>query len=312
MNRKLSLTVLFLGLWLVFQAAFSLGQLYQNSLNNERYIASMETRVALDLSRLKIANKKFHTAADPSSVRDYLHNMNRALQQLDSSVLIVGLQEIELAQHVAKYPTQQRVLKSPEQDVNIKIQLLPINWLASLTVFAPLFALLIAGFRYFSPPPAKAHQAKTLVTGSVEPTKQKLIINLQDKSIKFGLGGEVIFLPNKPFCFYAALVDYCMQTDLPNLKHNNDVPNDLLLIANKYFYRLIELGHTKRKRPDFGANLDKTLSEIRSALDDVFKHNTEIKELFYPPKAQGEGSRSKMHNYAIINNQAELVEFIGK
>jgi hypothetical protein len=103
-----------------------------------------------------------------------------------------------------------------------------------------------------------------------------------------------------------------MHTDLPSLKHNNEVPEELLQIANKYFYRLIELGHTQRKRPDFGANLDKTLSEIRSALDEVFKNCIECKEAFYPPKAQGEGSRSKMHNYAILNKDASRVEFIGK
>jgi hypothetical protein len=72
------------------------------------------------------------------------------------------------------------------------------------------------------------------------------------------------------------------------------------------------VGNTKRKRPDFGANLDKTLSEIRSVLDEVFQHHVQAKELFYPPKAQGEGSRSKMHNYALANNDPLRIEFIGR
>jgi hypothetical protein len=311
MNRKLSLFLLFLGLCLLFQTAFSIGQFYQNTLNNERTIAGIETRVALDLSRLKIANAKFRTAADPSSIQDYLQQMNSTLRQINATALVVSLQGINVSDKISVNQIEQIVLKSPEQDVSIEVQLLPINWLGSLTLLAPFFAVLVAGLRYFSPSVKKLNH-KLPDTISPEPDIQKLIINLKDKSIKFGIHGEAILLPNKPFCFYAALVDYCSQTDVPNLRHNNEVPNELLLIANKYFYRLIELGHTKRKRPDFSANLDKTLSEIRSALDETFKHNSEIKELFYPPKAQGEGSRSKTHNYALINKQPELVEFIGK
>jgi hypothetical protein len=311
MNRKLSLFLLFSGLCLLFQTAFSIGQFYQNTRNNERTIASIETRVALDLSRLKIANAKFRTAADPSSIQDYLQQMNSTLRQINATALVASLQGINVNDKVSVYQIEQIVLKSPEQDVRIEIQLIPINWLASLTLLAPFFAMFVTGLRYFSPSVKKLnHQIPDII--NPEPDIQKLIINLKDKSIKFGTHGEAILLPNKPFCFYAALVDYCSQTDVPNLRHNNEVPNELLLIANKYFYRLIELGHTKRKRPDFSANLDKTLSEIRSALDETFKHNSEIKELFYPPKAQGEGSRSKTHNYALINKQPELVEFIGK
>jgi hypothetical protein len=311
MNRKLSLFLLFWLLCFLFQIAFTGGQQYQNTLNNERDIANIETRIALDLSRLKIANEKFRTAADPESIQLYLKKMNDALEQIGASVSISSLQEIPATDIIVPDKTEHRTLKSPEQDVNFEIQLTPMPWLSTLSFFAPLFAFIVVGLRYFYPP-LKVNPNRALSASSAEPEVQKLIINLKDKSIKFGSHGEAIFLSNKPFCFYAALVDYCIQTDMPNLKHNNEVPSDLLLIANKYFYRLIELGHTKRKRPDFGANLDKTLSEIRSALDDAFKHNTEVKDLFYPPKAQGEGSRSKMHNYALINNHPELVEFIGK
>jgi hypothetical protein len=311
MNRKLSLFLLYCLLCILFQVAFTCGLQYQNKLNNERDIANIETRIALDLSRLKIANKKFRTAADPESIQLYLKKMNEALLQLGASVSISSLQDIPATDIALHRETELRTLKSPEQDVNFEIQLTSTPWLSTFSFFAPLFAFIVVGLRYFYPT-LKVNPSRTMLTNTAEPEVQKLIINLKDKSIKFGSHGEAIFLSNKPFCFYAALVDYCIQTDMPNLKHNNDVPTDLLLIANKYLYRLIELGHTKRKRPDFGANLDKTLSEIRSALDDAFKHNTEVKDLFYPPKAQGEGSRSKMHNYALVNNHPELVEFIGK
>jgi hypothetical protein len=140
----------------------------------------------------------------------------------------------------------------------------------------------------------------------------KLIINLNSKTLSNGLKESEVQIPNKPFCFYIALLDYCINQKTPYLSHSNNVPEDLLSGANKYFYRLIELGHTKRKRPDFSTNLDKTLSEIRAALDTVFLHHADDKEMFYPPKAQGEGSRSKLHNYALEHINAKQIEFIGR
>ena len=89
------------------------------------------------------------------------------------------------------------------------------------------------------------------------------------------------------------------------------MPTELLALANKSFGRLIELGHTKRKRPDFNANLDKTLSEVRAALDEVFVGYSEEKETYYPPRAQGEGSRSKQHSYALPSIREEDIEIIG-
>jgi len=62
---------------------------------------------------------------------------------------------------------------------------------------------------------------------------------------------------------------------------------------------------------DFNANLDKTLSEIRAALDEVFSSFSEEKETYYPPRAQGEGSRSKQHSYAIPSIKQEDITIIG-
>jgi hypothetical protein len=90
------------------------------------------------------------------------------------------------------------------------------------------------------------------------------------------------------------------------------VPEELQELANKYFYRLVELGHTIRKRPNFNNSLEKTLSEIRAALDDVLNDCPELKELYYPPKAFGEGSRSRMHSYGLVNVSQGNIEIIGK
>ena len=96
------------------------------------------------------------------------------------------------------------------------------------------------------------------------------------------------------------------------LNQNKDVPEELLTLANKYFYRLVELGHTIRKRPNFTNSLEKTLSEIRAALDEVWQEQPEIKETYYPPKAHGEGSRSRLHHYGLKAIEIADIEVIGK
>lgn len=310
MKNKLKLVPLFLFFWMVFQAAYIGGTYYQQQRNDERFIASIEIRIALDLPKLKIANEKFKTAADPLAIKTYIEKFNQVLEGLNSPVSIVGLQNITV-DNVAENPQRfSRTLQTSDQMIDLELMSKPMEPAKLFNLFAPIFALCMSALTYYRRPKSPTKTAK--IESEPSPKEHsKLIINLKNKSIAFGQTKPVA-LSNKPFCFYAALVDYCLHTELPNLKHNTDVPDELLQIANKYFYRLIELGHTKRKRPDFSANLDKTLSEIRSALDEVFKNNPEIKEHFYPPKAQGEGSRSKMHNYAISNKSSELVEFIGK
>jgi hypothetical protein len=145
----------------------------------------------------------------------------------------------------------------------------------------------------------------------VIPPSPKLVINLKDKTISNGIDDKAITLQNKPLCFYTALVKYCIEHPDQPLQPHKDVPTELLALANKSFGRLIELGHTKRKRPDFNANLDKTLSEIRAALDDVFSGYVDEKETYYPPRAQGEGSRSKQHSYALPSIKDDDIEIIG-
>ena len=140
---------------------------------------------------------------------------------------------------------------------------------------------------------------------------QRIIIDLKDKTLGNGVNDVKVVLQNKPLCFYTALVRYCMENPSEPLQHHKDVPVELLNLANKVFGRLIELGHTKRKRPDFNANLDKTLSEVRAALDEVFADFTAEKERYYPPRAQGEGSRSKQHSFALTSLSPEDVEIIG-
>jgi hypothetical protein len=128
-----------------------------------------------------------------------------------------------------------------------------------------------------------------------------LILDLENKCLRLGDSNASVFLPNKPLCFYAALLTYCQQHPGARLCQHAPLPAELLTLANQYFLRLIALGHTIRKRPDFDMNLEKMLSEIRAALDELLMEYPEHKSLFYPPKALGEGSRSKVHNFALLH-----------
>ena len=143
--------------------------------------------------------------------------------------------------------------------------------------------------------------------------KPKLIVDLQNKTLAASCAvDKTVALANKPLCFYLALVEFCIEHPDVVLNQNKDVPEELLTLANKYFYRLVELGHTIRKRPNFTNSLEKTLSEIRAALDEVWQDQLEIKETYYPPKAHGEGSRSRLHHYGLKAIEIADIEVIGK
>ena len=137
-----------------------------------------------------------------------------------------------------------------------------------------------------------------------------LTLDLTNKAL--ALGNKQVPLANKPLCFYAALLNYCQQHPEVRLCQHYQLPDALLELADKYFLRLVELGHTIRKRPDFNANLEKMLSEIRAALDELLSEYPDLKPLYSPPKATGEGSRSRMHNFALTHLQPQRWDITGK
>ena len=311
MSNHIKTGLLFLVLWLLFQLAFTSGQYYLNKSQTDRFISSIEKRIALDLPKLKLANPRFRTVTHESSVKDYLQSLNRNLELMDAPIRVHGLQEVSLDHTISEHNSIPRELRTTDQAIPLTLHRIDSGVFSGITVLAPLFAAIFVFFCHLHVANRKQIAEISEATPQVK-KEARLVVNLHNKTIGNGLDSTVIPMSNKPFCFYVALVDYCLQHDTPSLNHNKDVPDEILHLANKYFYRLIELGHTKRKKPDFSTNLDKTLSEIRSALDEVFHDYSDAKDLFYPPKAQGEGSRSKMHNYALPHILMEQVEFIGK
>lgn len=311
MSAKWRLVGVFLIIWGVLQAAYWSGTHYKQAALHARFISSIETRIALDLPKLELANPKFGIVAHNASVRDYLSAINDSLISLDSPIRVAKLQDIEVLSG-AETDTIVRTLDTADRQVTLMLLTMPGHWREYFSFLALALAVLLTYVSRSLFASNKQIEQQQDLDEVVLQAQARLIINLHNKTIRNGLDDIAVALPNKPFCFYAALVDYCLQQESPKLNHNKEVPEELILLANKYFYRLIELGHTKRKRPDFGTNLDKTLSEIRSALDEVFHDYADAKDIFYPPKAQGEGSRSKIHNYALERITAEQVEIFGK
>ncbi|GAC33974.1 hypothetical protein [Paraglaciecola polaris] len=311
MKNKFIYAAVFVLSWLIFQFAFVIGVHFQSTANQTQSLASVEKRIAIDLPKLRLANPKFKTVADSRSVSRYLSDLNAALDLQSSPLYVISIQGIAAPDVIpAKAPLEAYLLTN-DQKIVIQYAAKSLTFLDYFGTI-PLLLALIISLLCIRKLRTSHNKAATVMDELETIASHQLIIDLKSKTLAYIDTSTAIVLPNKPFCFYAALVDFCIQDKSANLSNSSDVPDELVQTANKYFYRLIDLGHTKRKRPDFAANLDKTLSEIRSALDDIFVDYQDEKEQFYPPKAQGEGSRSKLHNYALPNIKADKVLFIGK
>ncbi|QJR81567.1 hypothetical protein CA267_012690 [Alteromonas pelagimontana] len=298
-------------LFLLLQFATSVGQISSALWVNHQTLDEIESRVSLDTAYLDVGNQTLNTFVNESAVHRYIKRINSKLSSLSLPARILSIQDVALADDVPSGFTSKHEIHLTTSEQSIKLVLAVEPWWAgfSLSPVSILGALIIAPllirFRL-------KKKKRLLATAEPElPPVPKLIINLVHKTLGNGVNTKTATMQNKPFCFYVALVQYGIENPTIPLLHNKDAPPELTAIANKIFSRLIELGHTKRKRPDFNANLDKTLSEVRATLDDVFEGYPVEKERYYPPRAQGEGSRSKQHSFALTSLTAEDVEIIG-
>ncbi|CAB9495444.1 hypothetical protein [Alteromonas macleodii] len=298
-----------LALILALQCVAIVAQYFSFQSSIHQAVDNVQRRISLDSAFLDVGNKTLNTPVNQFAIQRYMNRLNGNLKQNDYPVIVKGIQGIETStESFVHYPSEtfSRFVNA-EQEILVVLRsktpfsALTFSWtslLASL-VISPLFFI-----------SNKTKKTQKALEEEIPPSP-KLIINLQNKTISNGVDDKVVTLQNKPLCFYTALVKYCIEYSDTPLPPHKDVPPELLALANKSFGRLIELGHTKRKRPDFNANLDKTLSEIRAALDELFLSYNEEKEKYYPPRAQGEGSRSKQHSYALPPIKEEDIEIIG-
>ena len=306
--------LVFIAIVVFSQLVFSVSQLLAFKHSLEHALSQVETRIALDSAYLDLGDPATQQISNSESVERYIDAINGYISET------IDIEGFSVDSISFEYPQQQtinnflglranphRVLQTGSFDIHIKTNIpgffepLKINW------FGLLLGVLVTIFI------ARKIEAKTQrqeLMAKVVPSAN-LRIDLHQKRLINIATNESISMQNKPLCFFTALVEFCIQHPNQELLHHKDVPLELVSRANKAFGRLIELGHTKRKRPDFNANLEKTLSEIRAVLDMVFSNNESCKERFYPPRAQGEGSRSKQHSYALTKISAEHIEIHG-
>ena len=301
--------LLFIALLLGLQCVTLTAQYLAHENSIHQALDKVEQRISLDSAFLDVGNNTLNTPVNQFAIYRYLGKLNDTLESKDFPVRVKGIQNIQINdKDFTAFPIVFNAeFKNAEQVIEVEMRSKPVESSLSFSWTALLASLLITPIFAVS----SKTRRKRAVVEEIIPPSPKLVINLKDKTISNGIDEKAVTLQNKPLCFYTALVKYCIEFPDSPLPPHKDVPTELLVLANKSFGRLIELGHTKRKRPDFNANLDKTLSEIRAALDEVFSAFQEEKEKYYPPRAQGEGSRSKQHSYALPDIQEEDIEVIG-
>jgi len=295
--------------FVALQLISAAGQFTSIQVGRHEAIDNIESRVILDSAFLDIGNATLSTPVNTFMVTRYIDEINANLATNKYPLRVYSLQGVTSNNSDPNYQLSHAVqFDNAEQQITLSLYALPIQHAIGFSWWALIFAALLAPL--FSFYRQQKTPQPTLDTIEQLPTP-KLVIDLREKTLGNNVNDTVFVLQNKPLCFYSALVSYCTLHPNQALPPHKDVPIELITMANKTFSRLIELGHTKRKRPDFNANLDKTLSEIRAALEEVFAPFPQEKERYYPPRAQGEGSRSKLHSYALNNISPEDIEIIG-
>jgi hypothetical protein len=281
----------------------------------DKKIIEIEKQIALDLPLLNLSNDLLKHSGNKEAVSNYINVLNLHLND-DSLVLADIMPENELS-IILKSSQFKRYLRSingtillvfdEDQPYLTRRNILSHILILVLSLIMSVWAKIILFKKNAIDINAQTNDEH------VEQAPIALIIDLNNKTLSNSYTPEQqLCLANKPLCFYLALVEFCKSNVDTPLNQNKNIPDELLDLANKYFYRLVELGHTVRKRPNFNNSLEKTLSEIRAALDEVLSDYPDQKEIYYPPKAYGEGSRSRLHSYGLVNISKGNIEIKGK
>ncbi len=304
---------------LIFSAAllmFKLSSYVQQAQHNDLIMADIENRIALDLPRLDLSNRFLKHSGNHDAIAGYLQRLNMQLKQ--QPIQVNSINDVSLALTNNGRESWTEYLETSDQKVAITF-LIETHWWHISDIYTAITLLLLSFlFAKWAELINRTSLKHLALTEQIEQpplvnVKVKLVIDLQDKVLAINNNAGIkAGLANKPLCFYLALIEFCVERPDVALNQNKDVPDELIELANKYFYRLTQLGHTIRKRPNFTNSLEKTLSEIRAALDEVLIEHSQLKEIYYPPKAHGEGSRSRLHSYGLSNIKADDIEVIGK
>ncbi|NWL17451.1 hypothetical protein FHG08_17525 [Pseudoalteromonas sp. Scap03] len=313
--RKLISPLCVFILFIIFSLVFYISTTHKQQRVNKLQIAQIEKQIALDLPLLDLSNELLKHSGNKVAIQHYIQTVNTHIQGTGIEVISI----VPEHEFISSLKTDEfiRKLNSNNSVVFIVLSLKQPHFSHTRMTFYILLFVVSALIMVMIKQAEIYQRNKKLITEQEPSTLESkpliLVINLKSKTLSSSYYPEQkVALANKPLCFYLALVEFCTNNPEIKLNHNKNVPEELLELANKYFYRLVELGHTIRKRPNFNNSLEKTLSEIRAALDDVLNDCPEQKELYYPPKAFGEGSRSRMHSYGLVNVNQGNIEIIGK
>ncbi|MEC8326536.1 MAG: hypothetical protein VX100_10620 [Pseudomonadota bacterium] len=305
-NKQILLCIL---VFLVFQLVYGVAKRI-NLVNAEYQLTQhIENRIAKDLNRLPLPDPNKSSAGNDLAVANYITALNEKLMHhpLLPKVLAIQSNNYDVGSN-RKVITHQ--FSTPTQVVRFAFSLKKLglfDYFSWLALIASIGFYFLVNYRY-----DLKLTKNNLVVESIDEERARLVIDLEQKLLINSRTHTSVPLANKPLCFYTALIEYCMAQPDVLLNQNKELPDELVNLANKYFYRLTELGHTIRKRPNFSNSLEKTLSEIRAALDEILLDDIELKDMLYPPKAHGEGSRSKLHHYGLRNVDTDQIEIIGK
>ncbi|MEI4551917.1 hypothetical protein [Pseudoalteromonas spongiae] len=305
-NKQILLCIL---VFLVFQLVYGVAKRI-NLVNAEYQLTQhIENRIAKDLNRLPLPDPNKSSAGNDLAVANYITALNEKLMHhpLLPKVLAIQSNNYDVGSN-RKVITHQ--FSTPTQVVRFAFSLKKMglfDYFSWLALIASIGFYFLVNYRY-----DLKLTKNNLVVESIDEERARLVIDLEQKLLINSRTHTSVPLANKPLCFYTALIEYCMAQPDVLLNQNKELPDELVSLANKYFYRLTELGHTIRKRPNFSNSLEKTLSEIRAALDEILLDDIELKDMLYPPKAHGEGSRSKLHHYGLRNVDTDQIEIIGK
>ena len=312
-RRKFLLT--FSCIFLILSFVFYISVVNKTERATKQQKAQIEKQIALDLTLLDLPNELYKHAGNKEAVVAYIDSLNSYLKA--SNLKVDNITSGLISENELKKTQFTSRLATSEGPVIIVFSINEHYFTPKNKMFF-LFFLLTSLFVTVWLKVVESKNSSVSLNKNINPIASMpvpiaLIIDLRNKTLSHSYDKEHrVQLANKPLCFYLALVEYCSANSEVTLNHNKNVPDELIELANKYFYRLTELGHTIRKRPNFNNSLEKTLSEIRAALDEVLNEYPDEKEIYYPPKAYGEGSRSRLHSYGLINIAKGSIEIIGK
>jgi hypothetical protein len=256
---------------LIFSAAlltFKLSSYLQQAQHNDLIMADIENRIALDLPRLDLSNRFLKHSGNHDAIVGYLQRLN--MQLIQQPIQVNTINDVSLALTNNGRESRIEYLETSDQKVAITF-LIETRWWHTSDIYTFIVLLLLAFL--FSKWAELINRTSLKHLALKEQVEQlplinvqvKLVIDLQAKVLAINDNAEIkAGLANKPLCFYLALIEFCVENPDVTLNQNKDVPDELIELANKYFYRLTQLGHTIRKRPNFTNSLEKTLSEIRA------------------------------------------------